>query len=70
LSDNVEEGFLKRLFSDQADLVSLKYLGEERRQALAKFKSVEEAVRVLVYHHNENINGRFLKIAFSKASIN
>ena len=70
LSDNVEEGFLKRLFSDQADLVSLKYLGEERRQALAKFKSVEEAVRVLVYHHNENINGRFLKISFSKASIN
>jgi RNA recognition motif-containing protein len=70
LSDSVEEGFLKRLFSDQAELVSFKYLGEERRQALTKFKSVEDAVRVLVYHHNENINGRFLKISFSKASIN
>jgi RNA recognition motif-containing protein len=37
--------------------------------ALVKFNTIEEAVLVLVTHHNENINGRWLKISFSKANI-
>lgn len=48
-------------------MIAFRFLGDKRRMALAKFKSIEDAVRVLVAHHNKNISGRFLKIAFSKA---
>jgi RNA recognition motif-containing protein len=68
LSDNMTERFFIDLFADQASLVAFKYIGEGRRMALAKFKTVEDAVAALVHHHNHNINGRYLKIAFSKAS--
>ena len=68
LSDNMNEQFFINLFAEQADLVAFKYIGEGRRMALVKFKTVEDAVLVLVQHHNHNINGRFLKIAFSKAT--
>ena len=68
LSDNMNEQFFINLFAEQADLVAFKYIGEGRRMALVKFKTVEDAVLVLVHHHNHNINGRYLKIAFSKAT--
>ena len=68
LSDNMDESYFKRLFADQADMVGFKYIGEGKRMALAKFKSVADAVMVLAVHHNENISGRYLKIAFSKAN--
>lgn len=68
LSDNMNEQFFINLFSEQAQLAAFKYIGEGRRMALVKFKTVEDAVLVLVQHHNHNINGRYLKIAFSKAN--
>ena len=68
LSDNMNEQFFVSLFQEQAQLVAFKYIGEDRRMALVKFKTVEDAVIVLVQHHNHNINGRYLKIAFSKAN--
>lgn len=68
LSDNMNEQFFINLFAEQASLVAFKYIGEGRRMALVKFKTVEDAVMVLVTHHNHNINGRYLKIAFSKAN--
>lgn len=68
LSENMDEHFFRNLFLEQAELVGLKYIGEGRRMALAKFKGISDAVLVLVCHHNENLNGRLLKIAFSKAN--
>ncbi len=68
LSANIGEGFLKRLFTEQAEVLSLRFLGPDLRQALVRFRSVEEAVRVLVYHHNETLDGRCLRISFSRAA--
>jgi RNA recognition motif-containing protein len=68
LSENMDEDFFHRLFADTAQLVGFKFLGEDRRMALAKFKTVEDAAKVLAVHHNSNIKGRFLKVAFSKAT--
>lgn len=68
LSSSMDEGFFKRLFADQTDVGGFKYIGEGRRMALVKFKTVADAVMVLARHHNENLNGRYLKIAFSKAN--
>mmetsp|Transcript_19775 Transcript_19775/g.36431 ORF Transcript_19775/g.36431 Transcript_19775/m.36431 type:complete len:411 (+) Transcript_19775:10091-11323(+) len=68
LSENMDEAFFHRLFADTAQIVGFKFLGEDRRMALAKFKTIEDAAKVLAVHHNSNIKGRFLKIAFSKAT--
>lgn len=68
LSANIGEGFLRRLFTDQAEVLSLRFLGPDLRQAIVRFRTVEEAVRVLVYHHNETIDGRCLRISFSRAA--
>ena len=35
--------------------------------ALVKFNDVETAVEALIKHHNKDIEGRHLKISFSKA---
>jgi len=68
LSANIGEGFIKRLFTEQAEVLSLRFLGPDLRQALVRFRSVEEAVRVLVYHHNETLDGRCMRISFSRAA--
>mmetsp|Transcript_15710 Transcript_15710/g.2607 ORF Transcript_15710/g.2607 Transcript_15710/m.2607 type:complete len:82 (-) Transcript_15710:16-261(-) len=67
LSDNLTESFLRELFQDQAYMTEFRFIGDQRRMALAKFHSVEDAIKVLVAYHNKNLNGRYLKIAFSKA---
>ena len=68
LSDQMNEHFFRQLFARHASVVGFKYIGEGRRMALVKCKDIADAVNVLVHHHNENINGRLLKIAFSKAT--
>jgi RNA recognition motif-containing protein len=69
LSETMDEKFFTELFRNQAQVQAFKFIGDERRMALVKFNTIEEAVLVLVTHHNENINGRWLKISFSKANI-
>lgn len=39
---------------------------EKNLMAIAVFENIDEAIKVLVMHHNKNINGRFLKISFGK----
>lgn len=36
--------------------------------ALAEFQSLEEAIKVLIMFHNFDINGKLLKVSFSKYS--
>lgn len=67
LSDNLDQSYFNNLFREEADILNMKFLGDKRRMALVKFRSIEDAVKVLVVHHNRNISGRFLKISFSKA---
>jgi hypothetical protein len=38
------------------------------RMALAKFKDIENATNILAVCHNTEINGREIKISFSKQS--
>lgn len=68
LPPTIGEGFLRRLFTQQAEVLSLRFLGPDMRQALVRFASVEEAVRVLVYHHNETLDSHCMRISFSRAA--
>lgn len=66
LAENMDEHFFHTLFSEQAQILTFKYIGDERRMALAKMSSIEDAVNVLIHHHNRCIGARYLKISFSK----
>jgi polypyrimidine tract-binding protein 2 len=68
LTDRTDDKFFKEFFAPVAEMVGFKFLGNERRMALAKFNSVDDAIRILVKYHNEDINGRYLKVTFSKNS--
>jgi hnRNP-L/PTB/hephaestus splicing factor len=68
LTERMDEKFFRDFFSAVGELVGFKFLGSERRMALAKFSSIDDSINILVKYHNENINGRYLKVSFSKAS--
>jgi len=68
LTPSIGEGFLTRLFAEQGEVLTLRFLGPDMRQALVRFGSLEEAVRVLVYHHNQTLDGRCMRISFSRAA--
>lgn len=67
--EDLGQADFKELFKRDAEIVAFKRIGEDHRMALVKFNTLEDAVEVLVRNHNISINGSYLKVAFSKASM-
>jgi len=62
-------GLLSGLFANTAQPTRINFFGFGKKMAYVKFGSLDESVRILVLFHNANIDGRLLKISFSKTQI-
>eukprot|EP01015_Nassula_variabilis_P037615 TRINITY_DN9990_c0_g1_i1.p1 TRINITY_DN9990_c0_g1~~TRINITY_DN9990_c0_g1_i1.p1 ORF type:complete len:160 (-),score=8.47 TRINITY_DN9990_c0_g1_i1:165-644(-) len=69
LYENVDEQFIRNLFAPVAQMKGFQYFKGTKKMAVAAFSSINDAVNVLMIFHNYSINGRFLKISFSKTTI-
>ena len=62
------EDFYRELFDSFAMIKKFIFLKGKEKMALMEVGSVSEAVSILMNFHNYNINGKFLKVSFSKYS--
>lgn len=63
--DKVEE-FYVELFKDYGEVKNFIFLKGKDKMALVEMKNIGEAVTILIDFHNYNIDGKFLKVSFSK----
>jgi len=66
LNELKEDGFYIDLFKTCGAVKNFMQLDREKRNLLIEMKTVWEAVEGLVRFHNMNIEGRYLKVSFSK----
>lgn len=67
LPKNISEEGLQELFSPIAEFSKIKFFEVGgKTMAHAEFDSVSTAIEVIVTFHNYNIEGRYLKLSFSK----
>jgi len=60
------EDFYKELFKEYGRIVKFMFLKGKDKMALVEMESIAEAVNILVDFHNYDIQGKFLKVSFSK----
>lgn len=68
LCDDKDEMYYRDLFKKYGTVKKLIFLKGGDKMALVEMENVGDAVNVLVNLHNYNINGKFLKVSFSKYS--
>lgn len=66
LCDDKDENFYKELFKDVAKVKKFLWLKGDTKNILVEMENVDQAVAVLIFFHNYNIDGKFLKVSFSK----
>jgi len=66
LCDDKNDSFYAELFRDFGYIRKFTFLKGAERMALMEMSSVEETVKILSNFHNFNINGKYLKVSFSK----
>jgi len=66
LCEDKNEMFYADLFRDFGIIRKFTFLKGPERMALMEMGSVEETVKILSNFHNFNINGKYLKVSFSK----
>lgn len=66
LYDGADESQLLTLFGSD---VAVQFFVQNRKMALVKMASVDAAVDALVKHHNRELGGRHLRIAFSSKEV-
>lgn len=60
------EKFYKELFKDHGRIKKFIFMKCEEKMALVQMESVEDALAILMNFHNFDIDGKFLKVSFSK----
>lgn len=60
------EKFYKELFKDYGRIKKFIFMKCEEKMALVQMESVEDALAILMNFHNFDIDGKFLKVSFSK----
>ena len=63
-----DENYYRELFDSFAVIKKFIFLKGKDKMALMEVGNVSEAVSILMNFHNYNINGKFLKVSFSKYS--
>jgi len=66
LCDDKEDYFYAELFRDFGFIRKFTFLKGPERMALMELGTVDETVKILSNFHNFNINGKYLKVSFSK----
>jgi len=66
LCDDKDEDFYKALFKDFGFVSKFMFMKGPEKMALMEMDSVESSVKILMNFHNFNINGKYLKVSFSK----
>ena len=63
------EDFYRELFKGYGNIAKFLFLKNTERMALIQMDSIDEAIAILVNFHNYNIDGKFLKVSFSKYQV-
>jgi len=66
LCDELEEDYYRKLFEGCGKIAKMFTLKGKGKSILVEMENVEDAVEVLVKFHNYSIEGKFLKVSFSK----
>ena len=67
LPKEIDEEKLQEVFSSVAIFDKIKFFAVQgKTMAHAEFDSISTAIEVIIAFHNYNIDGRFIKISFSK----
>jgi len=61
-----DEEFFKELFKEAGKIEKFMFMKNTENMALVEMGSIGEAILVLMLFHNFNIDGKFLKVSFSK----
>eukprot|EP00743_Colponemidia_sp_Colp-15_P001250 GILK01001373.1.p1 GENE.GILK01001373.1~~GILK01001373.1.p1 ORF type:complete len:493 (+),score=55.90 GILK01001373.1:103-1479(+) len=69
LHDSITEDGVRSFISQFAMPESVKMIGGDKKMALVKFDNVGTAVDVLVEAHNQVVDGRNVRVSFSKSNI-
>lgn len=78
LPNEISEDELLEIFKNNSencrlenyDVLKIKFFEvNDKRMAYAEFESVSDAIDVIINFHNYNIEGRFLKLSFSKGTL-
>lgn len=69
LPNDITEEKLQEIFEISHRFFKIKFFEvNEKRMAHAEFDSVSDAIDIIVIFHNYNIEGRYLKLSFSKGT--
>jgi len=60
------ETYYRELFKNHGKIKKFLFMKSEEKMALIEMVSVEDALNILMYFHNYDIDGKFLKVSFSK----
>jgi len=60
------ENYYRELFKNHGKIKKFLFMKSEEKMALIEMGSVEDALNILIYFHNFDIDGKFLKVTFSK----
>ena len=66
LCPDKDEIFYTELFKEYGTIIKFHFLKVEGKMMLMEMVSINDAVSILVHFHNYNIDGKFLKVSFSK----
>jgi len=66
LCDDKEEDFYFEMFREFGFIKKFTFLKGIEKMALMEMSSIDDAVKILMNFHNLNINGKYLKVSFSK----
>lgn len=60
------EAFYKELFRDYGRITKFIFMKCEEKMALVQMNSIEDALSILMHFHNYDVDGKYLKVSFSK----
>jgi len=67
LSANIDEAQINSVFGQYGSVLNFRYFHNDNKMAVLKMTSQEEAVAALVALHNTQLDGKTLKVSFSKS---
>lgn len=69
LPNDITEEKLLEIVENVHKFCKIKFFAvNDKKMAHAEFESVSEAIDIIIYFHNYNIEGRYLKLSFSKGT--
>jgi len=61
-----DEEFFRELFRETGKIDKFIFMKNTENMALVEMSTIEEAIAILMFFHNFNIDGKYLKVSFSK----